>query len=221
MLPPTLHPAPHHDCGVGPDEYFPFVCFRTTPWGCAVISPASGDHADLPALQHSHRSVPVATHRHWRRIEDTHTADSGRCTDRTHVDARPPEGAAGLSKRRVADRTLGSERVHAGDEPTMSVEHCSDAAAGGITLGVAARHRPVDVDDDRPIADLVFDAHRFMFVCAGKGAQDRKSPWLINNGGSTRRPVPRMADRQRGESAAARRHDVAEGMVTTTVPVEP
>jgi hypothetical protein len=47
----------------------------------------------------------------------------------------------------------------------MSVEHCADATAGGIALGVAARHRPVDVDDDRPVADLVFDLHRAIVGC--------------------------------------------------------
>jgi hypothetical protein len=78
----------------------------------------------------------------------------GRCRER----------AAGLSERRVADRTLGSERVRACDEPTVSIEHCADAAAGGIAFGVAARHRPVDVDDDRPIA--VFDPHRAIVDCS-------------------------------------------------------
>jgi hypothetical protein len=48
----------------------------------------------------------------------------------------------------------------------MSVEHCSDAAAGGIALGVAARHHPVGVDDDRSLADLLFDRHGLIIGCA-------------------------------------------------------
>ena len=102
-------------------------------------------------------STPTMSHR------SQSTVRQGPDTNGPYADDRRREETAGLPDRRTADRTRAPKRRHARDEPTVSVEHCTDATAGRIALEVAARHRPVGMDDDRPIT--VFDLHRVIVDC--------------------------------------------------------